>query len=231
MEDRTCNWTMAAELSSNQVISLLNVLVLRAADEGQYMMGRVRLTKLLYLAEIEFFRRTRRRLTDLHWLFYHYGPYVKTLEPAFRSLSYQEVDDPETGLRGWNVRPWETEDLDRIEERLPHRVAKVAEDVCRRWSLTPLGKLLDFVYFETEPMVEAVRGEGLRFETVEPSLPVVRSATRVSEQAKNRLAKVGSPFADADSVPVTSSATFPEPPEADIRESDLRAIARALNRR
>lgn len=221
---------MAAELSSNQVNSLLNVLVLRAADEGQHLMGRVRLTKLLYLTEVEFFRRTGRRLTGLAWIFYHYGPYAMTLESSFRQLTYQENADTETGLRGWRVRSWETEVLDQIEERLPHRVTAVAAEVCREWSLAPLGKLLDYVYYETEPMVEAVRGRALQFDTLVRETATARPVTKVSEQAKQRFANVRSPFEDPDSVPVTSRAAPPEPSLVDLREPDLQEIARALNR-
>ena len=124
--------TSMAELSSGQTSELLRYLVLHSAEEGQSLVGRVRLTKLLFLTELEFFRAYRRRLTDLQWVFYHYGPYVMSIEERFRSLPFRETDDHESGLRGWRVQEWEARGLDHLE--IPERVERVADEVCRRWA-------------------------------------------------------------------------------------------------
>jgi hypothetical protein len=203
--------------------------VLHSAEEGQSLVGRVRLTKLLFLTELEFFRAYRRRLTDLQWVFYHYGPYVMSIEERFRSLPFRETDDHESGLRGWRVQEWEARGLDHLE--IPERVERVADEVCRRWATERLGKLLDFVYYDTEPMEHAGRGETLGFDQVGDANPLPRPVSKVSPDLRKRLDGVRSPFTAADSIRIK----WPSPDEAKenrgAERMDLGQIARALNQR
>jgi len=46
--------------------------------------GQVRTTKLVYLVECEFFGWERKRLSDLDWIFLHYGPWSPTLSAILK---------------------------------------------------------------------------------------------------------------------------------------------------
>jgi hypothetical protein len=48
--------------------------------------GKTKLVKLLYLIDIESYRRYSRRLTGLDWLFYHYGPYALEIDQALKQI-------------------------------------------------------------------------------------------------------------------------------------------------
>lgn len=123
---------------------------------------KTRLVKLLYLTELEYFRRTGRRLTSIDWQFYHFGPYATALEPYIGdpdAITREDwFDDMLAKVRGETVPP---------DQDLQHAVVDVVHD----WGNADLNTLLDYVYFETEPMQAAKRGEALNFSTVERAKP------------------------------------------------------------
>jgi hypothetical protein len=94
-----------------------------------------------------------------------------------------------------------------------------------------LGKLLDFVYYDTEPMEHAGRGETLGFDQVGDANPLPRPVSKVSPDLRKRLDGVRSPFTAADSIRIK----WPSPDEAEenrgAERMDLGQIARALNQR
>lgn len=124
-----------------------------------------RLIKIMYLSEVEFFRESRGRLTDLKWAFYLYGPY-----PA----SFQSVlGEPEIEVNEWKTGKT-SKHIVRDEETFmgataPFEVENIIRRVVKDWGDADLNQLLDHVYFETEPMQKAKRGDELDFSTVEPT--------------------------------------------------------------
>jgi hypothetical protein len=115
----------------------------------------------VYLAELEYYRRTRRRLTNLDWRFHHFGPYAFSLagylgDPDTDTLpsEFQRVAVPELGER------------DKVAS--DHDSEQAVADVVRQWGDADLNALLDYVYFETEPMQSARRGDHLDFSLVLP---------------------------------------------------------------
>lgn len=126
-----------------------------------------RLVKLLYLVELDYYRNRRQRLTDLDWRFYHYGPYPPTLRRI--------LGDPEIETFQWKggntsqqfVRE-EEEFMETVaEEDLESLIARIVKE----WGNADLNQLLDYVYFETEPMQKAKRGDLLDFSCVDPVQP------------------------------------------------------------
>lgn len=124
---------------------------------------KVRLIKLLYLIEVEYCRLYQKRLTNLEWKFYHYGPYAPELEKILGSPDLEKISvDLSKEKTGFKY------ELVREDEKypIPWEVDRLISQIVSRWGDEDLNKLLDFVYFETEPMQYAKRGQLLNFSVV-----------------------------------------------------------------
>jgi uncharacterized phage-associated protein len=132
--------------------SLINLVLERCEAERMLSPLKTRLVKLLYLAEIEYFRRTGKRLTNLDWKFHHFGPY------AFALADYLGNPDIDSLVGSISAHP----------KNADHDIQSCVAHVVHEWGDAELNTLLDYVYFETEPMQGAHRGERLDFSVVKP---------------------------------------------------------------
>ena len=73
---------MASQLLRHLITHL--VVELRDMDAG---FGKTKLVKLLYLIDVENWRRSRKTLTGLEWNFYHYGPTHSRLTTRLKNWS------------------------------------------------------------------------------------------------------------------------------------------------
>lgn len=161
---------MKAEASAEQLIRLL----LSIADQDGISVGKTRLVKLLYLLEVEFFREHRRRLTDLKWVFFHYGPYPVGLDDLLESPDVEIL--PKRLADGRRFEQVTVADAGRHAAGLDTAVERLARRVVDEWGGLELNRLLNYVYFETEPMMHAVRGQELDFSSVKPAEPIRKIA-------------------------------------------------------
>lgn len=139
---------------------------------------RTRLTKILYLLEVEYWRSTGERLTGLDWIFYHYGPYAH----ALREHLGGEEEGNATGAPVFSPPPGNGTGsaLAALELR------GLLEKLVHEWGDADLNRLLVFVYFETEPMEGVRRGERLDFGKIQPR-PTLRGPIRLDRVQLNRL--------------------------------------------
>jgi hypothetical protein len=160
--------------------SLVAYLISRLTDiEASF--GKTKLVKLLYLIDVEFYKLRSRKLTSFDWIFYHYGPYAPAIDDVLTQL---ELDIPQEDIRttaGYRAKIFKApkEDLDtEFEEKASSLEKSVVERVLREWGLEELNPLLSYVYFHTEPMKDAHRGEVLDFSKItHPSVDI--KATKV----------------------------------------------------
>ena len=147
--------------------------LLSRASRERVGLGTTKLVKLFYLIDHEFYRWHRRTLTDAPWIFYHYGPYcedlVKTAESAdgIQPESAFEFSDGKF-YQGYRVTKWRTD----ASSGWPPAVRGIVESVYQKWSAVQLSLLLDYVYFDTQPMLNATRFKPLDFSTIpDPKKP------------------------------------------------------------
>lgn len=161
------------------VKTVLRAILDRCAQERMLSPMRTRLVKLLYLTELEYFRRTGRRLTSADWRFHHFGPYASTLVPYLGNPNIEGID----ALLAQLI----SKDQPSTAQR-DHDLEAAAADVVHEWGDADLNALLDYVYFDTEPMQAAKRGEMLDFTTVSrertPALSIRLDDKRVRELRK-----------------------------------------------
>ena len=131
--------------------------------------GKTKLIKLLYLMDVENYSRRRVTITGLEWRFYHYGPYAPEIEDALRDLELDIPQDSVTIGTGHTATVFRPNRQSR--PRLGAYVSSPAElrlvdRVISEWGEEDLNPLLNYVYFFTEPMRHAERGEILDFSAI-----------------------------------------------------------------
>ncbi|MGO9201264.1 MAG: hypothetical protein ACLQM8_12115, partial [Limisphaerales bacterium] len=148
--------------------------LLSRASRDRVGLGTTKLVKLFYLIDHEYYRWHRRTLTDAAWRFYHFGPYCEELVEAAQSADGIEAEpafefSEGKFYQGYRVTQWHAD----ASRRWPAPVRGVVESVYQRWGGVTLPLVLDHVYFETLPMLQATRFEPLDFSVIpEPRQPV-----------------------------------------------------------
>lgn len=124
--------------------------------------AKTKLLKLAYLAEVYYTRLTGKRLTDEEWVFWKYGPYFWKYEEIISNEAIFLTPDQADEYYPVEVREdYQTKELSFEEENSIGRALEHAAD--------DLNQILDFVYFDTEPIMKAqTRGETLDFDSVMP---------------------------------------------------------------
>ena len=162
---------------------LLNYIIDHVNQQGGNL-GRTALTKLVYLIDVEHSRQYGKPATALKWQFHHYGPYAAELQSDIQSLGLYADEAQFTGksgrrpVTGYRYRP--TGDWREIQGAFNANynasVKRCVNKIVEQWGLEPLPTILDYVYFETEPMQEVKRGDFLDFSKI-PKDPIIPQNT------------------------------------------------------
>lgn len=128
--------------------------------------AKTRLVKLIYLVDLMNVRDSGQQLTHFNWIFYHYGPWAPEIERVIDRNLGNTIDRAGT-------RPFFGEQMfvyrdvsSPPDTLLADRVRRYCDEICQRWAVEDLNDLLSFVYFETPPMENAVRGQALNLNRV-----------------------------------------------------------------
>jgi hypothetical protein len=163
-------------MSSTREIA--EVLWARCLEAG-HKPGRVQFTKYLYLVDYCHWRYHGQQATDARWIFYHYGPWAPEAHAAMNELATE-----------WGFYWAEEEEavLQFVREEVPHRLSlgleSIVQHIVRAFKDRDLNRVLEFAYNQTEPMLDAKRGDHLDFRTVpvDHSMPLFSPpAVRVQE--------------------------------------------------
>lgn len=145
---------------------------------------------MVYLLDVEHYRRYGTLATGLKWRFHRYGPYTEELEAAIRSNPYITVSGDNISRRAYRFgRDESWREIYRVfRSQFGTRVERIAEKVVAGWGTEPLSVILDYVYFETEPMQNARRGAVLDFSAIPKETPVTRDTPVSSSLPKETMA-------------------------------------------
>jgi hypothetical protein len=130
---------------------------------------KTKLIKLIYLADVESYRDRGEPATSLNWIFYLYGPWTNDYDQLLNEMreagliELHETREPGDAII---IDPVRLGDLSKLP--LPVSTTVAIRQMAERWADAPTRELLDYVYFETEPMMNAVRGERLDFSSTKP---------------------------------------------------------------
>ncbi|HOQ47246.1 MAG TPA: hypothetical protein PK157_18145 [Bryobacteraceae bacterium] len=149
----------------------------QARLQGMAPPGATRLVKLLYLADLEWRRQHGGApLAQLTWRFLHFGPYACELADLLGGPEVEKTEF-ETGKVAHRL-VFAPEELENPQ--VPEEICGLLARLLKSWGDADLNMLLDFVYFETEPMERARRGELLDFSQLRQ--PARAAPPRVDQQ-------------------------------------------------
>ena len=154
------------KMTTNPVMTISDLLYTVLSSYMERIGGKPTKTKLLklaYLAEVEYMRQHRKRLTDASWIYFLYGPYIDVYDDILNQdfeVEEVETEDEYTALLVSSAH--------RTSDREPSYDSKMAVSaVVNEFGSLTLKDLLNHVYFETEPMIAVERrGQPLDFSTV-----------------------------------------------------------------
>ncbi len=170
-----------------KVVKAAILYLLKVADEERTSFGKVRLMKFLYLLDVEHYRYYGETCTGLEWVFYKYGPFAFELESFLAEIKIKNEEIPlEKGktLKKLNY------DFDLQDEvtKPPFRCKGILDNLFKEWGSADLNRLLDYVYFGTEPMVDAQLPDRLDFMKI--ILHEKSQAITISPAAKKKLKEI-----------------------------------------
>ncbi len=153
----------------------LALAILTRIEEREGTANKTKLLKLMYLADIEHYRTTRETITGFDWLFFLYGPWAKDYDALLEQLDAEGT----ITLEKWSTGSVEGE---RVSTRTRVSLDKVgfSNDAFFRtqrqvdaWADSGIPRLLDYVYFQTEPMQNAEKMKPLDFTKVSKEPPML----------------------------------------------------------
>jgi hypothetical protein len=165
----------------------------------------VRLVKFLYLADFYHARWYHgETFTKMPWAFVNYGPYC---HEALRYIDYassraiineQVYQSDFPNRKDFNLYSCTTSDINEIEKDFPASMMSELKYAIKKYG-DDTAALLDYVYFETDPMKEVKKGDILDFSEVgQPQFSKSENIRKLSKKdiefARNKIKHLGEKF-------------------------------------
>jgi hypothetical protein len=161
--------------------------ILSRIREREGSANKTKLLKLLYLADLENYRTEGRTITGFDWIFFHYGPWAAEYDALLDQLTAEHAIEADkwasSDLEGVNLRIAEPANLGEVIK--PTTALFRVQRYIDIWAIGSVSSLLDYVYFETEPMSGADKGTKLDFAKIRKDPPsMYRRKSSGEEQGK-----------------------------------------------
>ena len=162
---------MASSSKADQIDLLLGVIAVHASERGS-LLTKTRLVKFLYLLDLYWAQSEKVTFTGWPWAFVHYGPYCRESTDAIdraEKFGYLSANSYESKFRDEDYRLYgpghrlDEGHRDSVRGMLPIYVWSNLFRAVGNWCDDTFG-LLDFVYFRTGPMRNAMPGDVLSFD-------------------------------------------------------------------
>ena len=138
---------------------LLNIL--KVVTEEKDGIGITRLIKIAYLIELFYYRKFQKRLTDVEWVYYKFGPYIMNIDEYLThdDIQFEEVEDKD-------ITVYKLRDSVCLQA-LPVELRVIVSSTINKYFSMEINDLFDYIYYDTEPMINVKkRGDLLDFTTV-----------------------------------------------------------------
>jgi len=169
--------------------------IVRYATQQDIKLTTIRLVKFIYLADLYYARDYQgTTLTDLPWAFVHYGPYcrevMQEIDKAVLSGNVCKESYESKYDKGEEYHLFSCIDnnIDSLEMLFPIGVTSQLKATIKRYG-DDTASLLDYIYFETEPMIDAKKGDLLNFSKAKPFYKVKPVQLKKIPKDKIELAK------------------------------------------
>ncbi len=131
--------------------------------ESDLKPDRLQFTKLLYLLDYCQYRLNEKRVTDIDWIFYHYGPWAFEIPIIMESVMsrYPFGWEDRSENYGGNMPKFDA------AERMDFGIENIFNKLIKTFRNKDTNCIIEWCYKQTEPMQSALRGEKLDFTTIE----------------------------------------------------------------
>jgi hypothetical protein len=149
--------------------------------------NRTELIKLLYLADLEYFKSYGEKYSELDYMFYNYGPWTKQYHQILDYMRNLEIMEEKKAV---NEDAWLytiTGKKPRHDVELENEITAILENNFFIYKESTLTQILNVVY-KTEPMASTKRGEKINF--VKIPLNSRNKRLQCKEKRKKQLAKI-----------------------------------------
>ena len=192
--------------TDRKVLDLIKYIV-RYATDHDIRLTTVRLVKFLYLADLYHARWFGgETFTKFPWAFVYYGPYCREAiigidEATLEGLIACQAYESKYASKDYAIYTCHDDGYEELRRSFPmamiselqHQIKKYGDDTAQ---------LLDYVYFETEPMVDVKKGDRLDFSKAmvprrEPAVETKKMSKENIEQIKANIKNIGNKFKTA----------------------------------
>jgi len=149
--------------------NLIRFIASYATEQGAKLTT-VQLVKFVYLADLYYARKEAgKTLTNFPWAFIYYGPYCSNVMSAIAgsNLKREFFESTFDTDKEYSLYSLKVDDSSALQNQLPISVIFPLQHAIKKF-IYDTADLLDFVYFETEPMLNAKKGDVLDFSLAKP---------------------------------------------------------------
>ena len=170
---------------------LIHLIVWCASRRGEKLTT-LRLVKFLYLADLYYARLSQGdTLTGWPWAFIYYGPFCHQASDAINNAIQNDLvkfeERPSKYDDEKDYRLFWVEDIDEepnLAGSFPTYLWSRLQWAIQKWADDSYG-LLDYVYFETEPMIQVGRGDVLDFKKAQ--MPEIHKKVEMKKIPKSKI--------------------------------------------
>lgn len=169
---------------SETLLKLIKYIVWYAT-EHDIKLTTLRLVKFVYLADLyNAMYATGKVVSGCKWYFINYGPYCNEVMQGIDLTVERDMISATShaskymGAEEYKIYSCSDETAERLRNELPEWIFSKLHWAIRKYG-DDTAALLDYVYFDTEPMIDVKRGDLLDFSNVKPA-----ATTRVAQLKK-----------------------------------------------
>ena len=192
--------------TDRKILDLIKYIVCYATDHDTRL-TMVRLVKFLYLADLYHARWFGgETFTKFPWAFVYYGPYcreamVSIEEAKLEGLIASQTYESKYGDKDYALFTCHDENYEDLRKMFPIAMLSELQSRIKKFG-DDTAQLLDYVYFETEPMMDVKKGDRLDFSKAiaprhEPVVETNKMSKENIEQIKTRIKSIGTKFKTA----------------------------------
>lgn len=173
------------------VVDILIAAIVTWIAEHESYVTKTKLLKLLYLFDVEYYRHHRSTFTGFGWKFFHLGPWAADYDSALSGLLDQGIlSEQRSNSSEYDAAFYKS--VEHVETRRAFVRVKdesILLEVLKRWGTSTTGEILNYVYFQTEPMEAGIRNQPLDFSLIPTERPAVyaRSSSGTSPAVIRKL--------------------------------------------
>lgn len=140
--------------------------------------GKTQLVKLLFLADIEYYKQTGTKLTDFDYVFGKFGPFDKKIDKHIKKLEKRKLIRIERKDRSDEGYYFRFSPLIHISQYRALNITQLAilEEIAENFGKMTLGSLLEFVY-NNPAVLNTKPGRKINFEKIK-TLEKLRAETQ-----------------------------------------------------